>query len=423
MILKHKFSIGFQNIEGLHDGVGCKINEIKPQLSNDIEILAETWGCNCEVSFDDYIPHYVSPQKHHGVKKGRRSGGFLLLLKKYLSKNFKILKSSNNFIWIEINKNCIKNLQENFLILCTYINDITSSYYDDRIFEELYSDILRYSGENIPILFTGDLNGRTGVVDDIYRDDGKTDHNPIPIPNTFVNLPIRKNCDNIVNSHGKKIIYLCHTLDLKILNGRMIGDAIGNFTHLNSNMGESTIDYSICNKKMYECVDNFMVLPLNELSDHSKIVTVLKSSITAPKIEKDEYKWNPLNPRFKWDNRNKQSFSNALKNENNLIEDILQRIEAGLIDSSGEKIQQLYMNATEIALERTKKPGKNWKKRKKSKKWFDKECDILKRQVQNQGIQKHNAPHNNFLRTKYCEKLKEYKNKCKYKISILAIHF
>ena len=67
----------------------------------------------------------------------------------------------------------------------------------------------------------------------------------------------------------------------------MNGDAIANFTHLNANKGESTIDYSICNKFMYECVETFMVLPLNEISDHSKIVIVYKISITTHNSEKD----------------------------------------------------------------------------------------------------------------------------------------
>ena len=81
-----------------------------------------------------------------------------------------------------------------------------------------------------------------------------------------------RNCD------GEKIIHICHTFDLKILNGRTKGDPIGNFTHLNSNKGESTIDYGICNELLYACIENFMVLPLYEISDHSKIVTVFKNS-------------------------------------------------------------------------------------------------------------------------------------------------
>ena len=69
MIWDHNFSVGFQNIQGMHGGMGCKVNEIKAGLTNDIEILAETWGCNCDISFENYIPHHVSPQKHHGEER------------------------------------------------------------------------------------------------------------------------------------------------------------------------------------------------------------------------------------------------------------------------------------------------------------------------------------------------------------------
>ena len=210
--------------------------------------------------------------------------------------------------------------------------------------------ILKFNGENIPILFTGDFNDRTAEKDDSFIDDGNMNLEFISIPNTFVNLPKRRNCDKVLNSHGEKIIHLCHTLDLKILNGRMIGDAIGNFTHLNANKGESTIDYSICNKSLHECVDNFMVLPLNELSDHSKIVTVFKYKVITHNLEQDKYKWKPLGVKYKWDKNNKKKFIDALKNSDNLINDISQRIEAGLIDSTGEKIQKLFLDADEISL-------------------------------------------------------------------------
>ena len=45
----------------------------------------------------------------------------------------------------------------------------------------------------------------------------------------------------------------------------------------NTNLGPSTIDYSICSQNFYDDVNNFMVLPQNELSDHCKIVTEIKN--------------------------------------------------------------------------------------------------------------------------------------------------
>ena len=55
------------------------------------------------------------------------------------------------------------------------------------------------------------------------------------------------------------------------------------------------------------------------------------------------------------------------------------------------------------------------KKVKKSKKWFDNNCNVLKCEVREVGKQKHANPHNNLLKIKYHEKLKEYKRECKSK--------
>ena len=362
----------------------------------------------------------MEPEKHEGVKKGRKSGGFVILLKKHMSfgKDILIRKTSNNFVWLEINKKYIKNLQNNFFVVGAYINDITSSYYDDKIFQELHMDILEFGSGDTPILFMGDFNGRTGTLDDVYRESHQIE-NTISVPSTTTNLPKRRNCDELTNSHGKKIIDICQTYNIVILNGRTKGDMIGNFTHLNNNSGVSTVDYGLCNEYLLDSVDSFMVLPLTGLSDHSKITTIFKNGIPIPKSNNDDYCWKAPKRKFKWESQNKREFVNALKNMTNEKEDIAHRIEAGLIESSGTKIQQLFISAADqslkVKVKRTGKVGINWKKRKKSKKWFDKECNSLKTEVHKTAKAKHKDPHNNLLRSKYHEKLKEYKKKCKLK--------
>ena len=104
MELSRKFTVGFHNIHGMHDSTGCKIAELKNELSSDIEIFAEIWGCNCVLSFENYTVKQVSAQKYLAVKKGRKSGGFTILIKKHLFKSVKILKTSNNYVWIEVDK-------------------------------------------------------------------------------------------------------------------------------------------------------------------------------------------------------------------------------------------------------------------------------------------------------------------------------
>ena len=64
---------------------------------------------------------------------------------------------------------------------------------------------------------------------------------------------------------------------------------------------------------LYQCVDNFIVLPLTGTSDHSKISTIFKSNMEKSENNQDNYKWNPLKTNFKWDNDRIKMFSDTLK--------------------------------------------------------------------------------------------------------------
>lgn len=93
-----------------------------------------------------------------------------------------------------------------------------------------------------------------------------------------------------------------------------------------------------------------MVLPQNELSDHSKIVTELKETPNMGSHTPDNYKWEILQNKFIWDENQKTHFINYLENDNDRISDIKQRIEAGLIGSTGNKIQELFNQAAQNVL-------------------------------------------------------------------------
>ena len=68
------------------------------------------------------------------------------------------------------------------------------------------------------ILLVGGGGGGGGGLDDRYTDSTPLDEN-IPTPKLDFDIPIRRNCDTVINSHGKKIMQLCHSLDLIILKG------------------------------------------------------------------------------------------------------------------------------------------------------------------------------------------------------------
>ena len=112
---------------------------------------------------------------------------------------------------------------------------------------------------------------------------------------------MRQNCDKIENSHDKKVIDFCKTLDFFVLIGRTKGDPFGNYTHLNFNNGQFTIDYAMCNEKCYTRLSDFLVLPSNELSDHSKIVTIFKENLLMKtEDENDTSDWKQRGILYKW---------------------------------------------------------------------------------------------------------------------------
>ena len=93
---------------------------------------------------------------------------------------------------------------------------------------------LRSKDENIRVCILGDLNARTGTLDDCLSIDGEHDDiNDADIPHerlislnsTAENKTItfsenRSSLDNTVNNHGRRLIDMCISLGLYIMNGR-----------------------------------------------------------------------------------------------------------------------------------------------------------------------------------------------------------
>ena len=145
-----------------------------------------------------------------------------------------------------------------------------------------------------------------------------------------------------------------------------------------------------------------MVLPQNELSDHCKIITELALASTVRPKPTDKHNWNNLESHYIWSENDSSKFRHSLENSRIDLEDIKQRLDAGLIESTGLKLQGIYQKSADLVLKKTKlkKP-----RRFKSEKWFNSNCSELKREARKIGRQKHYDPTNLFLREKYKEKL------------------
>ena len=155
----------------------------------------------------------------------------------------------------------------------------------------------------------GDFNSRVGKHPDSVCQEG----NKI-ITNDFSESSLcatqRKSFDNDLNNHGKRILEICRSADLRILNVRINGDSLGRPTfHCKS--GISVIDYSICDQDLLRNITSFIVKEPNSLSDHSPIILDNDSSNEA--IINDSL--TPLPKQFFWENDSSQKVRASLQSE------------------------------------------------------------------------------------------------------------
>ena len=263
-----KVSFSTWNINGLVDGVlGDKIeNEDFLNHVNrfDFIFLTETWTHKTV-----FVPGFkcISTKPQSNSSKGRLSGGIILLYKNHLATYITIEKTSNNLIWCKIDK-VLMGTQDHVYICGVYIPPENSKYFSPQVFENLEKDIIQYRSKGY-IILSGDFNSRTGKYNDhtsisgdhfITSNDSKESFTP----------PVRNNCDNMLNNHGKTLLEFCKLFDFRILNGRTRGDSMGNFTFHGKN-GSSTVDYIICDQNVFDKCVYFVVKQPTYLSDHSQI--------------------------------------------------------------------------------------------------------------------------------------------------------
>ena len=233
--------------------------------------IVESWtSSGSNISLPGYL-HISS----HGIKskgkRGRRSGGIIVYYKKDLSRMITKINNSNDFIWIKLNKSQT-GLDDDIYICTVYLKPRTSSTSpeQDKIFESLRNSVYDFSQKGQVVLM-GDFNARTAELNDFVALDNVSyqnckDHLPTDY-STDIQLPQRQNMDIILNEQGKCLIDLCIESKIRILNGRVMGDSLGNFTYYSS-QGKSCIDYVISSENIVHMFNFINVLPQTELSDH-----------------------------------------------------------------------------------------------------------------------------------------------------------
>ena len=292
-----------------------------------------------------------------------------------------------------------------------YIPPCNSKYFDLELFDQLERDIVHFSTIGSVILM-GDFNSRTGKYSDTVSQEGNSIITNDQSESAF--QPAQRNSfDNLLNSHGKKLLEICKNLDLRIVNGRVNGDTLGRPTFHGKN-GTSVIDYIICDQCTFLNVTNFVVKQPSDLSDHSAIVAWLNLNTSLPASETQTStstnRLISLPRQFCWENDSYLKFRNALRTEpiQILIREFMERNTEDVNVSLDDAVNILTATSKICLKIKTKRSRKRIRIT-SSKKWFDRECQLKRHELRKLSNQKHRDPLNSELREKFHKILNDYK--------------
>ena len=222
--------IGFWNIHGFKSrslGNKLKLHEVKKDISKyDICGLAET---HSDLGSNLSIEGFKCYSKHRPISKNKRHGGISLYIKRDISKGVKILNTNNkNVIWCKLDKSFF-NLPKNIYLGTIYFSQsIYENSKGEDYIADLEQDIVDFS-MNGDIIIQGDFNARTGILQEFIKDDDNSKIFCESLPDDYVAnvADFRQSLDKTIDARGTQLIELCIVNNMRILNGRIIGDSRG----------------------------------------------------------------------------------------------------------------------------------------------------------------------------------------------------
>ena len=135
----------------------------------DLLILSEIWGHETLDIPGFEIISLSPPRKLTNKRSGRFSGGVLLAVASHLTKGVSIIRNSQDYIWSRLDKVFFNTEEDIFLCSC-YIPPCDSPYFNPDTFSDLANDI-NFFQRNGNVILAGDLNARTGSLNDFIEAD------------------------------------------------------------------------------------------------------------------------------------------------------------------------------------------------------------------------------------------------------------
>ncbi len=355
-------SIGSQNIQG---GIGTKVKSFQNNLykeicKNDVYCIQESWVSenqeNDNQVGDSPIPkvrgyEHFSNLRSKGKKTRVFGGNVVYFRSEFKNKYIRKLGSKyNDFLWMWLDGEFF-NLPADLYLCSVYIPHEKSVVHETRKldpFQILAEETAQYQQKGL-VMHIGDFNSRTGSL----PEDWNFLANPALVPgqNNFSvdtetsTIPKRRNEDTESNTFGKKLLKLCETLGLVILNGRKSGDFFGKKTF--HGHGSSTIDYAVCSLAMYRYIQSFHVHSLDWFSDHCQISLKFNTSYLVDWVNTDELdnatETTP-HSKYMWDENSKILFRNIFTDNSSQaeIDRISQNLEQTDVNTACSDITNMF---------------------------------------------------------------------------------
>ena len=157
------------------------------------------------------------------------------------------------------------------------------------------------------------------------------------------------------NTYRTKLLRLCSTSNLVVLNGRKLGDLNGKFTSHQHN-GSSTIYLSLCSRDTYSKITHFRVLDPVWFSDHCPTLTYLNTGVLNDYYVKDDQTpLQSLPTKFKWNAHSSHKFSEALGRSVTLFNEL---IKGNDTDHDVETFEKIFLAIAENTLVKQNTKGK-----------------------------------------------------------------
>ena len=388
------------NIQGLTDNVINDDYFKHCMTSNDIIVLTESWLTDqveiCPTEFYNY--HNLRPMH---ARARRASGGISVMIRHRLrrkgaNKGISIIKETDCTVWLKLDKHFLHLCQDIF-ICAIYIPPENSSYWRTHDFDPfliLEQDVTKFQ-EKGEVILVGDFNARTGDKPD-YVPDFTNDDNLDQVIRSDSNVILenlgrkhRSNMDNVVNAYGTKLIELCKGSNIRILNGRTLGDSQGSHTSFQYN-GMSAVDYVIASENIMHIIPIVTVSQPTHLSDHAHInysINLGKYKLLSKTHSTSISHESKL--QYKWDQDSGKQFEASLKlpiirNKLDNLAKVDFQIDQHGTDNFCQDLANIINSAAKLCL-KTLKKNKKSPLRQRHKMGFDKECKILKDHVLHLG--------------------------------------